>query len=297
MTVPFRFSAGKSLWLLCMVVPAVLFGPAWFSLSAAVVAVALTLLTVVFGHTVGLHRGIIHRAFAMSRPTRAVLATLFALTGLGSPLAWVKIHYLRDRHQSRPDAPVTLRYDHDLGTDGWWTLFCAPVGVDWGALSIPKEDAEDRVLVALDRWWVALQLAQAALLYAAGGWSWVVIAWCARNAVVIVGHWVVGYLAHTAGWRRYRLEGASEEGRNLPVLGILSFGEGFHNNHHAAPGSARMGRHWTEVDVGWWAIVALEAVGLVWDVARPRGPQDLLRPGATLAGAPARAGHAPVSLT
>jgi stearoyl-CoA desaturase (delta-9 desaturase) len=283
-TVPFRFAPAKSAWLLLMAVPAVVFAPAAWSIDAAAAAVVLTTVTVVFGHTVGLHRGIIHRTYRMGRRTRAALAVLFALAGLGSPLAWLMIHYLRDHHQSRPDAPVTLRYDHDLGTDGWWTLFCAPVGVRWDELAIPSEDRHDPVLVALDRWWVPLQLVQAGALFAIGGWSWLVYGWFVRNTVVIVGHWFVGYLAHTAGWRRYRIAGASEEGRNLWLLGILSFGEGYHNNHHAAPGSARLGRHWSEVDVGWWAIVALEALGLVWGVARPAGPDDLLRPGAARAG-------------
>ena len=64
---------------------------------------------------------------------------------------------------------------------------------------------------------------------------------CARTAAGILGHWGVGYAAHAWGERRYVVPGAKESGTNVWILGVVSFGEGFHNNHHRVSGSARMG--------------------------------------------------------
>jgi stearoyl-CoA desaturase (delta-9 desaturase) len=90
---------------------------------------------------------------------------------------------------------------------------------------------------------------------------------CARTAVGIVGHWFVGYAAHTWGERRFVVPGAKESGTNLWILGVLSFGEGFHNNHHAFPTSARMGLRTRELDLGWAVVWLLERLRLVRDVA------------------------------
>lgn len=86
---------------------------------------------------------------------------------------------------------------------------------------------------------------------------------CARTAAGIVGHWFIGYATHAWGERRFEIPGATESGTNIWLLGVLSFGEGFHNNHHALPRSARMGIRARELDLGWLVIRALEALGLV----------------------------------
>src|SRR5262249_15396810 len=87
-----------------------------------------------------------------------------------------------------------------------------------------------------------------------------------RVAGGILGHWFVGYVSHKIGYVRYGIHGASAEGRNVFFLGVFSFGEGFHNNHHAYPGSARMGVKWYELDAGWFVVRALEVLGVFRDV-------------------------------
>jgi stearoyl-CoA desaturase (delta-9 desaturase) len=91
-------------------------------------------------------------------------------------------------------------------------------------------------------------------------------------------------LAHKYGYVRYELDGSPEIGRNLLVLGVLSFGEGFHNNHHANPGSARMGEAWYELDLGYILILGLERLGLVWDVRATGSRGDVGRPNARKVG-------------
>ena len=277
-----RFAPTKTAWLYAMLIPAVVWGPASAGPLEVAVAVVLTGVTVVFGHTIGLHRGVIHRAFRTSTAMRRAFAVVFALTGLGGPRAWMILHAVRDHHQSRADAPAIWRYDHGPMIDAWWTLHCAPVAVDPIAVGVRPEDLADGFLASVDRMFLPLQLLQALVLAAVGGWDLVVVAWCARNAVVILGHWLVGYSAHTCGTRRYRVDGVAEEGRNSRLLGLLSFGEGFHNNHHAAPTCARLGRARGEIDLGWLVLLALERAGWVWELNRPSAPTDFLRPGARL---------------
>lgn len=281
-------SPNKIAWVYGMLAPAIVLGPlaVWAAPWTVVPALILAFGTVCLGHTVGLHRGIIHRSYQTSRPVRSGLALLFVLTGLGGPLSWYKVHFLRDHHQARPDAPGHLRFDHGWWTDWVLTHHRTPLVEDWRPVGLRADDLSDKWLQWLERHWVSIQLAQAGLLAVIGGWELLIVAWCARNALVIWGHWFVGYVAHTRGTQRYRLWRASEEGRNTWLLGVLSLGEGFHNNHHAAPGSARIGRVWWEIDLGWYTIVALEALGLVWAVHRPRHLRDLLKDGATLVGDP-----------
>lgn len=274
------FAPSKSAWFLAMFVPAVLWGPSSLTAGNVAVSIGLTILTVGLGHTVGLHRGIIHRAYSTSDAVRRAAAVLFALTGLGGPRAWLILHAVRDHHQSTPAPPAIWRYDHGVALDAWYALFCSPV--DTEPVGVRSEDLADPFLAAVDRWFLPLQAAQAALLWLAGGWDLVVVAWCARNAVVILGHWAIGYLAHTWGTRRYRIAGVAEEGRNSRFLALLSFGEGFHNDHHAAPTCARFGRGPWDVDPGWLALIVLERLGVVWDVNRPATLTDFLRPGARL---------------
>jgi stearoyl-CoA desaturase (delta-9 desaturase) len=105
---------------------------------------------------------------------------------------------------------------------------------------------------------------------------------CARVAAGLLGHWIVGYVAHTHGYVRWAIDGAPVAGKNTWLLGALSFGEGFHNNHHAHPGSARMGQVWWELDLGWAMIRLLERVGLVAEV-RSCDRGGTLKPGARAA--------------
>jgi fatty-acid desaturase len=280
MIIEMRWHARESAWVLAMLLPALWWGPSVATPLNLGVAAGLILITVLLGHTVGLHRGIIHRAFVFGPGLRRVFIVLFALTGLGGPIAWMRQHALRDHYQSQRGAPATLTFDHGVFIDLWWTLFCSPV-VDWNATDLRVDD--DGFARWVDWAFYPIQIVQALIIGMVLGWQGVVIAWCARNALVMLGHWWVGYLAHTTGSRAYRIDGVAEEGRNLGFLGVLSMGEGFHNNHHAAPTCARIGREWWQLDLGWYAICGLQTLGLVWDVHHPEHQEHWLRSGARVA--------------
>ena len=108
-----------------------------------------------------------------------------------------------------------------------------------------------------------------------------VVICCTRIAVTIIMHWFVGFMAHKHGERRWQIDGASEEGRNVLLLGWLSFGEGFHNNHHACPRSARMGQRAWEFDVGYVVVRFFSFAGVFNDVVDEHDARAL-RAGASL---------------
>jgi stearoyl-CoA desaturase (delta-9 desaturase) len=113
---------------------------------------------------------------------------------------------------------------------------------------------------------MAQQLPWALLFFAAGGWPWLVWGVCVRVTAGTTGYWLVNYAAHRWGYRAYENRGAAVQGWNVWLLGALSMGEGWHNNHHAFPRSARLGMRWWELDLGWCLLAALRAVGLARDV-------------------------------
>jgi stearoyl-CoA desaturase (delta-9 desaturase) len=102
-----------------------------------------------------------------------------------------------------------------------------------------------------------------------GGWSWVVWGVCARVFVSVAGHWFVGHLAHTRGPQTWLVEGSGVQAFDVPWAGIPTMGEAWHNNHHAYPGSARIGLYPGQSDWGFRFIQALERLGLAWNIRTP----------------------------
>lgn len=261
----YRFSVVKVLWLYVMLVPSVALG--WYALSweRALAGGVIGLVTLCLGHSVGLHRGVIHGSYETSSWCRNVLIYLGVLAGVGGPISLIHSHHQRDYWQNQPRCPAYFAYDHNVLADYYLNLHTShsapfPFPEEW------ESQRQDRFLVWMERTWRLHTLALAALLYVTLGWEWVVVCVCMRVTAGIFGHWSINFITHTRGYMRYTVPGATEEGRNNYLLGVLSFGEGFHNNHHAYPSSARMGHAPSEVDMGWWAIRTFEVLGLVWHV-------------------------------
>jgi fatty-acid desaturase len=260
------------------------------SLLACAAALGLTVVTLCAGHSVGLHRGIIHKTYSCPKCLRGALAYAFVHTGIGGPIGWIHLHYVRDHYQNTRECPRYFRYDHSLARDYFWSLHLRFVPRDACVYRFPSEDEHDPWLRFLERTWPAHVIAFGGALWLTFGPGVALVCVPLRVAVSVLGHWFVGFAAHKRGAIRYDLDGSAEIGRNLPLLGILSFGEGFHNNHHANPASARMGETPLELDLGWYLLLALERLGLVHDIqasgrtpvrrfnARPRVP-DLAPPG------------------
>jgi stearoyl-CoA desaturase (delta-9 desaturase) len=118
----------------------------------------------------------------------------------------------------------------------------------------------------LDRYFLLLQVPIAIALFALGGWSFVIYGSFLRIVVLWHSTWLINSATHMWGKRRFHIEDGS---RNLWWTALLTYGEGWHNNHHAFPNVAPAGWRWWEIDVTWWAILVLEKLGLANRVVRP----------------------------
>jgi fatty-acid desaturase len=116
---------------------------------------------------------------------------------------------------------------------------------------------------------MAQQLPWAFLFFAIGGMPWVVWGIAVRVSLPVTGHWLVGYFAHNRGRRSWHIERAGVQGYNVPYCGLIAVGEGWHNNHHAFPGSAQLGVRPRELDPGWWVLMLLALLGLAWNIKTP----------------------------
>ena len=113
------------------------------------------------------------------------------------------------------------------------------------------------------------QLPLALILFACGGIAWVIWGISARIVVSVTGHWLIGYFAHNHGEMDNEVVGAAVQGHNVKWASYITMGESSHNNHHAYPESAILGIYANQPDPGWWALNALNNLGLVWDIVLP----------------------------
>jgi stearoyl-CoA desaturase (delta-9 desaturase) len=266
----------KTAWLYFFILPTVIFCFNSVNIKLSLISLATTIIVVALGHSVGLHRGIIHKSYQTSKILRCILSYLFVQTGLGSPLAWLKLHYVRDYWQNRKDCPGYFQYHHGLLKDYWWNLHLTYQPNDWTVFEIPKEDLNDPWLKWLDKTWRIHVLSSCLLVWTIFGFEAMITVMFLRISATILGHWFIGFITHKYGYSHFDIDGADVSGKNNWVLGLVSFGEGFHNNHHAHPRSAKFGLKWYEFDLGWQFIKLLRRIGLIWEVYEA-GEQNTLK--------------------
>ena len=238
-----------------------------------------------FGITIGFHRYFTHRSFEAKAPVKATLAILGCMTMQGPLTQWVtdhrKHHALSDR-DGDPHSPHAGHGDGVTGTVrgfvhahvGW--MF-SNLGMEQGRL-YGRDLYEDRMVRLIDRlyllWVVATLGIPFAIGYAIGGWAGGIegLLWGGLVRIFLYQHatFSVNSICHMFGRRQYR---SRDESRNNWVVALLVFGEGWHNNHHAFPASARHGLHRFQVDVSWWVIRGLEKLRLVSNVRLPSDDQ------------------------
>jgi stearoyl-CoA desaturase (delta-9 desaturase) len=262
-----RLSRVKVLRWVLLHAAALVGGALFFSWSAMAVAAALLGVTMCLGVSVGFHRGLIHRGFETSHAMEALLAVVGSLAGLGGVIGMSRMHHMRDFHQNQPTCPPYFGYEGGFLRAMAYALFFEYHAPD--ASIYPPVDprvAGRPLFRALERAGLWLQVPLALVLYAAGGPAFVAWGILVRVALTQDGFWAIHYVSHVSGEQPYEVQGAAEQGRNTGWLALLSMGESWHNTHHAYPASAQMGVGWRQPDPGFWAVRALQALGLVWEV-------------------------------
>ena len=235
-----------------------------------------------FGTTIGFHRYFTHRGFETSAGVKATLAILGCMTMQGPLTQWVADHRKHHALSDQPGDPHSPHVGHGDGIlgairgfvhahVGW--LF-SNLGIEQGRL-YAKELYDDRLIRWIDRLyllWVVLTLGiPFAIGYVIGG-TWEAglagLVWGGLIRIFAYQHatFSVNSICHMFGRKSYA---SRDEARNNWLIALLVFGEGWHNNHHAFPSSARHGLGRFQFDVSWWVIRLLERVRLVWNVKVP----------------------------
>ena len=264
-----RWSPSKSIWIGSMSLAAVFLAIPYFSWGAFGVFAVLSAITLCVGHSVGMHRLLIHRSFRAPKWLEYFCVYLGTLVGMAGPLGMVRLHDLRDWAQRQSRCHDYFCHRTNFWRDAWWQLHCRIVLHRPPDFRLEGKIAESQFYWFLEKTWMLQQVPLALLLFAGGGLSWVVWGIAVRVAVCVTGHWLVGHFAHRHGEQDWIVEGASTQGYNVKFGALLSMGESWHNNHHAFPGSARLGLLPGQVDPGWWLIRTFEWMGLARDIATP----------------------------
>jgi fatty-acid desaturase len=259
----------KYLWISAMTLTALIGGPLTFGWDALALCLAMMATTVCLGHSLGMHRRLIHRSYDCPIWLERLFVYLGTLVGMAGPYGMIRQHDIRDWAQRKPHCHAYLAHRSSMPRDGFWQLHCDLRLVHPPELVIEQRVRDDPFYRVLERTWMAQQLPWALLFFMLGGLPWVVWGIAVRVAASVMGHWLIGYFAHNQGPRSWHIDGAGVQGYNVPYCGLITMGEAWHNNHHAFPGSARLGLQKGEIDPGWWVLRMLERASLVWGVKTP----------------------------
>jgi len=216
-----------------------------------------------FGITAGYHRYLSHRSFRTGRAFQFLLALLGTTATQKGPLWWAGHH--RDHHRFS-DQPEDVHSPVQRGF--WWSHVGWIMSRRYEATKLHRvrDLARYPELRWLDRWHVVPAIAYAAAFWAVGGVPALLWGYFVSTVLLWHGTFLVNSLAHVIGRRRYETTDAS---RNSLAIALATMGEGWHNNHHHYQSTANQGWFWWEVDVTYYALRALAALGIVSDLRTP----------------------------
>lgn len=245
----------------------VLLAPWCFSWSALGVAIGLHWLFGSIGICLGYHRLLTHRSLQVPKWLERVITLIGALAMQGGPIFWVAGHRMHHLHTEDPNKdPYSAQrgfwWSHML-----WLFYPRAEFFNYDSYKRFAPDLErDPFYRFLDKYFLLLQIPVAAVLYAMGGWSFVLYGVVVRAVALWHSTWLINSASHMTGYRSFD---SDDHSRNLWWAALLTYGEGWHNNHHAYPNVAKAGWKWWEVDVTWWAIQLLQHFGLAKRVILP----------------------------
>ncbi|SRR5579883_627692 len=264
-----RWAPAKSLWIGSMTLAALLGAPLFLTPDAILLFLLTSAITLCFGHSVGMHRLLIHASFVCPRWLEYLCVYLGTLVGMAGPIGMMRVHDFRDWAQRQSACHEYYRHGASFWRDAWWQLHCELKLERSPSFELGHRVRDSMFYTFIEKTWMWQQLPWALLFFAVGGWSWVIWGICARVSVCVTGHWLVGHFAHRTGEQNWIVEGAAAQGYNVTIAGLISMGESWHNNHHAFPGSARLGLLPGQADPGWWLIRAFEFMGLATNIKQP----------------------------
>jgi stearoyl-CoA desaturase (delta-9 desaturase) len=260
----FNWGNGTFLVLAHLATIAALFFWSW---PAVISAVLLYWVAGSLGIGMGFHRLLTHRGYKVPRLVEYFLVTCGTLAVEGGPVQWVVTHRIHHAHTDRTGDPHTPR------DGGWWAhigwiLRGTAQNHDQAVIERYAPDLiKDRYYVWLNRFFYVPLIVLGTLLLAFGGLEILLWGVFLRLTLALHATWLVNSATHL--WGRTRFD-TGDDSRNSWWVALLTFGEGWHNNHHAYPSSARHGLRWYEIDFNWLGIRALQLLGIAHSIRRVR---------------------------
>ncbi len=242
------------------------FVPAFFHWSGIAVAAIISYLTGAIGVTLCYHRVLTHRSVRLRRPLEYLFATFGTLALQGDPIRWVAVHRKHHANADHEGDPHGIQHGFKWAHMDWLYRHNVALPSQEEILHYAPDLYADPFYRALCFLNAPLQVALGIALFAVGGWSWVIWGIFVRLVVSYHATWLVNSAAHMMGYRTYHTE---DQSTNCWWVALISFGEGWHNNHHAFPFSARHGLRWFEIDMTWWQIRLLAFLRLADRVKIP----------------------------
>jgi stearoyl-CoA desaturase (delta-9 desaturase) len=257
----------------------------FFTWKALAVAVFLWVVSGCWGIGMGYHRLLTHRGYKTPKWVEYFLTTCATLALEGGPIFWVATHRIHHKFsdvEGDPHSPIDGKWWAHMG----WILTGKSMHHDTTTLAKYVPDlAKDKFHVWITKYHYVPIVVLGLVLLAIGGLPFLMWGIFLRTVVGLHATWLVNSATHTWGSRRFATRDLST---NNWWVAILTFGEGWHNNHHAHPVSARHGLRWYEVDMNWYGIWTLKKLGLARDIYRVRLSDLRRREQQDLAAAPAR---------
>lgn len=217
------------------------------------------------------HRYFSHRTYKTSRPFQFFLAFLAQTSAQKGALWWAAHHRHHHKHSDQESDTHSPVQDSFFYSHVGWLFVNSNNETDWSKI---KDFAKYPELVWLNTYNLVPPAILAIGIWLAMGWSGLLIGFFLSTVLLWHGTFVINSLAHVIGKKRFN---TTDESRNHWLLALITMGEGWHNNHHYYQSSCRQGFYWWEIDMTYYIIKGLEAVGLVWDVREP--PERVLAEG------------------
>lgn len=230
--------------------------------------------------TVGFHRHFAHKTFETKPIVRLLLAIFGSMAAQGSIIAWVSIHRCHHQYTDKigdPHSPNLHGKGIKGNLQGLWFAYIGWMFDDRlpNYLVFAKDMLRDPAIYEINRLYFLLIFLGLVIPAIIGGfltWSWrgafqgFIWGGVARMFYTFNAGYIINSITHAWGTRMFQ---SADRSTNSIWLAIPTFGEAWHNNHHAFPGSAKFGWKWWQIDIGYWVIRGLELLGLAWDVKLP----------------------------
>ena len=240
----------------------------FFSWKAAALAAVLWWMSGSLGIGMGYHRLLTHRGYKTPKWMEYFLTLCGSLALEGGPFFWVATHRVHHQNADKQGDPHSPR-DGGFWSHMGWIITGRAMHNSNGSALLPyvPDLRKDKFHTWISEWhWVPTVVLGLAILLI-GGWQYVLWGIFLRTTLGLHATWLVNSATHMWGSQRFL---TGDTSKNSLWVALLTFGEGWHNNHHAHPQSPRHGLAWYEIDLNWYGISLLRRLGLAWDIKLPK---------------------------